>query len=91
MVDTVFFAITLTLISFFVVYLYNRRINIKVGLKEDKTIRYRFLITMLFFVFFFGMIIIFYLKGGLDDVKTIWSFLGPLMGFVIGWWFPQQR
>jgi len=58
--------------------------------KRQKEDRSRTAITVVLFIFIFGTIWLFYLKGGLDDAKAAWEFCGPIMGAVVGWWFPSK-
>jgi hypothetical protein len=92
MVETVFIPFATTIIIFLFVIFYNRRTaSLKIGLKADKSERYPFIISMTILFFVIGTVWIFGWRGGIEDIKTIWSFLGPLMGYLIGYWLHHQQ
>lgn len=93
MIDLFIPSLASTFTAFVIVALvhYVRRTQEGVELaKRRKEERSRTMITVILFVLIFGTIWLFYLTGGLDAAKAAWEFCGPIMGAVVGWWFPSK-
>jgi hypothetical protein len=81
------------MLAFVVVALirFGRRAREGTGLARTRKEEHsRVAITLVVFALIFGTIWLFYLRGGLEDAKAAWEFCGPIMGAVVGWWFPSK-
>ena len=86
-------SLALTMLAFVAVALirFGRRARVDMRLaRPRKGERSRVGITLVVFVLIFGTIWLFYFRGGLEDAKAAWEFCGPIMGAVVGWWFPSK-
>ncbi len=86
-------SLALTVVAFIVVALVRFAKRAREGAeltKRRKKDRSRITITVILFILIFATIWLFYLRGGLGDAKAAWEFCGPLMGAVVGWWFPSK-
>ena len=93
LVDFFIPSLALTMLAFVAVALVRLGRRAREGIELNrarKAERSRVVITLVVFALIFGTIWLFYLQGGLEDAKGAWEFCGPIMGAVVGWWFPSK-
>lgn len=56
---------------------------------EDLT-RRPYYVTIMLFLFIAGTTWLFYMRDGIEGAKIAWSFGGPLMGAITGFWLSRE-